>query len=65
MNDLQPAIRIVSADIGGTHTRFAIATIEASGVELGQPVTLRTGDYASFESAFNRYLAVPAICLCR
>jgi len=50
-----PANRIVSADIGGTHARFAIASIEASRIELGEPVTLRTGDYASFESAWHEF----------
>ena len=51
----EPANRIVSADIGGTHARFVIASIEASRVELGEPVTLRTRDYASFESAWDEF----------
>jgi glucokinase len=51
----EPANRIVSADIGGTHARFVIASIEASGVKLGEPVTLRTRDYASFESAWEEF----------
>ena len=50
-----PATRIVSADIGGTHARFVIATIEPERVELGEPVTLRTSDYASFESAWYEF----------
>jgi len=51
----ETANRIVSADIGGTHARFVIAMIEPNGVELGEPVTLRTGDYASFESAWHEF----------
>jgi glucokinase len=62
MNDLRDssliskqATRIVSADIGGTHARFVIAKIEPERVELAAPVTLRTGDYASFESAWREF----------
>ncbi|WP_028969346.1 glucokinase [Sphingomonas sp. URHD0057] len=51
----KPANRIVSADIGGTHARFAIATIDAERIELGEPVTLRTADHVSFESAWNEF----------
>jgi glucokinase len=51
----EPADRIVSADIGGTHARFVIASIEASRVTLGEPVTLRTDDYTSFESAWHQF----------
>jgi glucokinase len=48
--------RIVTADIGGTHARFAIATIDegrVTGVE--EPVTLRTADYHSFRSAWEEF----------
>jgi len=51
----ETANRIVSADIGGTHARFVIATIEAERVALGEPITLRTADYASFESAWHEF----------
>ena len=48
--------RIVTADIGGTHARFAIATIGgAKGVELDEPVTLRTGEHASFRTAWEEF----------
>jgi len=50
-----PVNTIVSADIGGTHARFAIATLEEGRVQLGEPVTLRTKDYASFESAWREF----------
>jgi len=51
----EPANRIVSADIGGTHARFAIATIQSGRVQLDEPVTLHTADYASFESAWQTF----------
>lgn len=51
----KPTDEIVSADIGGTHARFAVATIGPERVELGEPVTLRTGDYASFDSAWHEF----------
>ena len=48
--------RIVTADIGGTHARFALASI-ANGqvVALDDPVTLRTGDHASFRTAYEQF----------
>jgi len=55
-----PVNTIVSADIGGTHARFAIATLEEGRVQLGEPVTLRTKDYASFESAWSAVPRLPA-----
>jgi glucokinase len=47
---------IVTADIGGTHARFAIATIDGGRVvELGEPVTLRTSEHASFQTAWEEF----------
>ena len=47
---------IVTADIGGTHARFAIASIDGGQVvELGEPVTLRTADHASFQLAWQEF----------
>ena len=47
---------IVTADIGGTHARFAIASIDGGHViELGEPVTLRTADHASFQLAWQEF----------
>ncbi len=43
---------IVVADIGGTHARFAIATLADGKVqELGEPVTLKTAEHASLQRA--------------
>ena len=47
---------IAVADIGGTHARFALADLEGSRVvRLGDPVTLGTGDHASFQTAWAEY----------
>ncbi len=48
--------QIVAADIGGTYARFAIATLDAKTViGLGEAVTLRTVEYASFQTAWEEY----------
>ena len=48
--------QIVAADIGGTHARFAIATLDGKAVAgLGEPVTLRTSEHASFETAWGEF----------
>ena len=47
---------IVTADIGGTHARFAIASIaDGRVVELGEPVTLKTSEHASFQTAWEEF----------
>jgi len=49
-------IEIVAVDIGGTHARFAIATIDEDGtIALGEPTTLHTEDHASFQTAWEDY----------
>lgn len=51
-------IELVSADIGGTHARFALATVrDGRVVSLGEPATLRTADYAGLEAAWTAYAA--------
>ena len=48
--------QIVAADIGGTHARFAIATLDGKSVAcLGDAVTLRTSEHASFETAWEEF----------
>jgi glucokinase len=48
--------QIVAADIGGTHARFAIATLDGKAVaDLGETVTLRTSEHASFETAWEEF----------
>ncbi len=49
---------VVAVDLGGTHVRFAIATVENGTVRsLGDAVILRTGDYASLPIAWQAYAA--------
>ncbi len=49
--------QIVASDIGGTHARFAIAHIDDGGLIAGldEPVTLKTREHASFETAWKEY----------
>ena len=48
--------QVVAVDIGGTHARFAIAEIAGGKVlELGEAVTLKTADHASFQTAWEDY----------
>lgn len=47
---------IAVADIGGTHARFALAEVDAGRVvSLGEPVTLKTADHASFQIAWEEF----------
>ena len=49
-------MELVAADIGGTHARFALATVESGRVTgLGEPVTLRTADHASLQTAWEAF----------
>ena len=49
-------MQIVTADIGGTHARFALATLEGARVAaLGEPVTLKCADYASLQTAWEAF----------
>ena len=49
---------IVAADIGGTHARFAIARIDGNRVTaLGDPMTLKTAEHASLQTAWETFAA--------
>lgn len=49
-------MQIVAIDIGGTHARFALAEVEAGRVvHLGEAVTLKTAEHASFETAWEDF----------
>lgn len=49
-------MRIVVADIGGTHARFAIAEVaEGRVVSLGEPTKMRAADHASLQIAWEAY----------
>ena len=46
--------QVAAADIGGTHARFALATIEnGQVVALGEPLLLKTSDFARFDDAWR------------
>ena len=48
--------QIVSVDVGGTHARFALAGVEGGRVvELGEAVTLKTAEHASFQTAWEDF----------
>ena len=47
---------IAVADVGGTHARFALATIDRGRVvSLGEPVKLHTSDHGSFQLAWEEF----------
>jgi glucokinase len=48
--------RIVAADIGGTHARFAIAEVaDGKVVSLSEPTRMACADHASFQTAWEAY----------
>lgn len=49
---------LVAVDIGGTHARFAVASIASDGaITLGEAETLHTRDHASFQTAWEDFRA--------
>jgi glucokinase len=47
---------IVAVDIGGTHARFAFATLEGGRVvALGEATTLKTSEHASLQTAWELF----------
>ena len=49
---------IVAVDIGGTHARFALAQVAGGRLlSVGNPVTLKTAEYASFQTAWEAWVA--------
>jgi len=47
---------IATADVGGTHARFALASIESGRVvDLGEPITVKTGEFSSFQHAWQEF----------
>jgi glucokinase len=49
-------MEVVSVDIGGTHARFAIAEVaDGRVVSLAEPVTLKTAEYAGFQTAWEAF----------
>jgi glucokinase len=53
---ISQSAQLVTVDIGGTHARFALASVALDGsIELGEPVTLHTRDHASFQTAWEHF----------
>lgn len=53
--------QVAVADVGGTHARFALASVEAGQVlSLDEPVTLRTAEHASFQTAWEAFARAKA-----
>ncbi|WP_265570792.1 glucokinase [Sphingomicrobium nitratireducens] len=48
--------QMVAVDLGGTHARFAIATLDEGGApSIEEALTLKTADHADFLSAWKAY----------
>jgi glucokinase len=59
-------MQVVAVDIGGTHARFALAEVADGRVEsLAEPVTLKTAEHASFQTAWEAFAALQAAPLPR
>jgi glucokinase len=53
------AMPIVAIDIGGTHARFALAEVaQGNVVYLSEPVTMKTAEHASFQTAWEAFDAM-------
>jgi glucokinase len=51
--------QLVSIDIGGTHARFALAEVAGGRVtSLGEPITMKTAEHASFQTAWEAFDAM-------
>ncbi|MCB2074920.1 MAG: glucokinase [Novosphingobium sp.] len=47
---------LVAVDIGGTHARFAVASVAGDGtIALAEPITLKTGDHVSLQTAWEDF----------
>ncbi|MCB2059445.1 MAG: glucokinase [Novosphingobium sp.] len=47
---------LVAVDIGGTHARFAVASVTGGGtIALGEPITLKTSDHVSLQTAWEDF----------
>jgi glucokinase len=49
-------MNLVTVDIGGTHARFALAQVaQGRVVQLGEAITLKTAEHASFQTAWEDF----------
>jgi glucokinase len=53
------AMPLVTIDIGGTHARFALAEVaQGNVVSLSEPITMKTAEHASFQTAWEAFDAM-------
>jgi glucokinase len=51
-------MQLATVDVGGTHARFALAEVEQGKVtQLSEPITMRTAEHASFQTAWEAFEA--------
>jgi glucokinase len=48
-------VELVAADIGGTHARFALATVTDGRIVLGPETVLKTGEFAGLPEAWRAF----------
>lgn len=49
-------MELIALDIGGTHARFAHASVDPAGkIELDEPITLKTSDHGSLQLAWEEF----------
>jgi glucokinase len=52
-------MKLVAIDIGGTHARFSLAEVaDGRVISLGDPITMKTAEHASFQTAWEAFDAV-------
>jgi glucokinase len=56
---------LVAVDVGGTHARFALASVENGTIALDEPVTLETADHPGLESAWRAFERIAGTTLPR
>jgi len=55
--------QLVAVDVGGTHARFALASVDDGNIALQEPVTLETAAHPGPESAWREFERVAGISL--
>lgn len=51
-------MQLATVDVGGTHARFALAEVSDGRVtKLSEPITMRTAEHASFQTAWEAFEA--------
>jgi glucokinase len=54
---------LVAVDVGGTHVRFALASLDNGTISLGRPVTLETADHSGLEGAWREFERIAGVAL--